>query len=330
MADDRWSLLDFMKRVDPNGAAAQIIQLLMEENNLLNTMMFKPTNKELTHQITVQTGLPNVDFVGINEGVDAVLGKTAQMAFGTGFVEARDQIDMNLIETQLNSSSFLEMESMMKMESMAQKLTSTFFNGTLATPKAFVGFTEYYSSLSSNPNNAGFNIIDGGGSANFQSIWLICWGPFRNYGVFPKAVGTSGFVRQFDGMQNATAPNGKTLRVMQTAYKWHSGLVVADWRSTVRIANLDIVELKAEAATGASGSKLVNFLIEAIERIRGVGPKSPNIYMSEEMMTILRKQIINKFNVDLTFDSVAGKQTLMFDGIPIRKVDQLVTEAQVT
>ena len=327
MADNRFTLLDVMKRVDPDGTPAQIIQLLAEENNLLRTMPFFPTNKETFHQITVQTGLPGAEFVGINEGVDATKGNTAQMTFDTGFIEMRDQIDDNLFEVTANPTNMLSMESLMKLESMSQLQTSTVFNGSLANPKSFVGLAEYYSKLSNDPQNSGFNILDGLGSGtDNESIWLICWGPMRVYGIFPKNIGTAGFVKTFDGLHNALAANAKTLRVWQNTYKWHAGLVVADWRSTVRIANLDISDLKA-SAPGATN--LTDLMVTAIERIRGVGPKSANFYMSERMMTFLRLQIRKESNVNLTFENVAGKKMMIFDGIPVNKVDQLTLEGTI-
>lgn len=327
MADNRRTLLDVMKLLDPDGSPAQVIKLLAEENNLLNTMPFFPTNKELYHQITVQTGLPGAAYVGINEGVDATKGNTAQMTFDTGFIETRDQTDDNLLQVSGNAGGLLSMETMMKLESMGQTHTSTMFNGTLANAKAFVGLIEYYSTPSTNPQNSGFNILDGGGSgSDNESIWLVCWGPMRVYGIFPKNIGTAGFIRTFDGMHNAAADNGKTLRVWQNTYKWHAGLVVADWRSAIRIANLDISLLKASAP---GETKLVDLLVTAIERVRGVGPKSPQIYMSEQMKTFLRLQIRKESNVNLTFENVAGKEVMMFDGIPVNKVDQLTLEETV-
>jgi len=328
MADNRFTLLDVMKRINPDGTPARIIQLLAEENNLLNTMPFFPTNKETFHQITVQTGLPGAEFVGINEGVDATKGNTAQMTFDTGFIEMRDQIDDNLFEVSASPTSMMSMESLMKLESMSQLHTSTVFNGTLANPKSFVGLSEYYSTSSTDPQNSGFNILNGGGTGtDNESIWLVCWGPMRVYGIFPKNIGTAGFQKIFDGMHNAVAINGKTLRVWQSTYKWHAGLVVADWRSTVRIANLDISDLQA-SAPGATF--LTDLLVTAIERIRGVGPKSPQIYMSERMMTFLRLQIRKESNVNLTFENVAGRRVMMFDGIPVNKVDQLTLEGTIT
>ena len=327
MTDNRFTLLDVMKRIDPDGTPATVIQLLAEENNLLQTMPFFPTNKETFHQISVQTGLPGAEFIGLNEGVDATKGNVAQMTFDTGFIEMRDQIDDNILTLTPNAISMISMESMMKMESMSQKITSAVFNGSLANPKEFVGLAEYYSASSTNPQNSGFNILDGGGTgADNESIWLVCWGPMRVYGIFPKNIGTAGFQNIFDGLHLVTAINQKSLRVWQNTYKWHAGLVVADWRSTVRIANLDISDLKT-SAPGATF--LTDLLVTAIERIRGVGPKSPQIYMSEQMMTFLRLQIRKESNVNLTFENVAGRKVMMFDGIPVNKVDQLTLEGTI-
>lgn len=56
----------------------------------------------------------------------------------------------------------------------------------------------------------------------------------------------------------------------------------------------------------------------------------PVFYCSRTIRSFLRRQILNKNNVNLTFDDVAGKRVLMFDGVPVRKTDALLeTEAVV-
>jgi hypothetical protein len=57
-----------------------------------------------------------------------------------------------------------------------------------------------------------------------------------------------------------------------------------------------------------------------------------SFYCSRTIKTFFRRQAINKVkNSTLTIENLAGRSTVMFDGIPIRRADSLVAdEARVT
>ena len=48
---------------------------------------------------------------------------------------------------------------------------------------------------------------------------------------------------------------------MRTYFQWDVGLSVRDWRSVVRIANIDVSDLSKDASTGAN---LIDLLDEAL------------------------------------------------------------------
>jgi len=153
---------------------------------------------------------------------------------------------------------------------------------------------------------------------------LIAWGPFRVHGIFPKR-GQAGFMRTVDGFENGEDKDGKTLRVFQIRYKWHAGLSLPDWRSAVRIANID-----TSAYGPGSPPDLINPISEAKERIRGMGPKNLALYMSEKTKIELARQMRDKLNVQLSVNQAGVMAADMFDGIPVYKVDQLRNEPQIT
>jgi len=104
-------------------------------------------------------------------------------------------------------------------------------------------------------------------------------------------------------------------------------LVVADWRYVVRICNIDVSNL----ISGSGAADLVNLMIEASERIPSLRMGKAAWYCNRTVRTALRKQIIAKSNVNLTWDSVAGKRVLAFDEIPIRRCDAILsTEAAIS
>ena len=117
-------------------------------------------------------------------------------------------------------------------------------------------------------------------------------------------------------------------RAYRTQFKWDMGLSVRDWRYVVRICNIDHSNLVA----GTGAADLIKLLIRASERLPGMGGSMRKaIYANRSITTALRLQTLEKANVNLTFDSVAGKKVMAFDGIPIRRCDALLnTESRIT
>lgn len=114
----------------------------------------------------------------------------------------------------------------------------------------------------------------------------------------------------------------------RTHYKWDTGLTLRDWRYVVRIANIDVSDLKADFSTG--GANLIDLMIQATELIPAFGNGRPVFYMPRKLRSTLRRQMINTKNVNLTLETVEGKRVTMFDEIPVRRTDAiLLTEARV-
>ena len=78
--------------------------------------------------------------------------------------------------------------------------------------------------------------------------------------------------------------------------------------------------LKSDAASGA---KLIDLMVTAIEQMNRMDGLNPVFYMPRVVRAYLRQQITNKSNVFLSMGEVAGKSVVTFDGIPCRRVDAL-------
>ena len=107
-----------------------------------------------------------------------------------------------------------------------------------------------------------------------------------------------------------------------------------DWRSVVRIANIDISDLIADTA-GAT-VKLIEYMSRAIDRIQGP-PGKLAFYAPRTVKSILRVQAMNKSTNALSVEqglNQFGQQRpgggVSFLGIPVKTVDALLyTEALV-
>ena len=94
-----------------------------------------------------------------------------------------------------------------------------------------------------------------------------------------------------------------------------------DWRYVVRISNIDVSNLG-----GSSAANLINLMIEASEMLpAGKSGVRPVFYCSRQVRTALRLQILAKNNVNLTWDTAAGKRVLAFDDIPVKRVDAITS-----
>jgi hypothetical protein len=122
---------------------------------------------------------------------------------------------------------------------------------------------------------------------------------------------------------------GNPYRAYRDHYQWKCGIALKDWRYVVRIANIDVTALVADATTGA---KLIRLMTQALERIKSLNGVRPVFYMNRTVRSILRQQQVETVkNGTLTVEEIYGKRVLMASEVPVRRTDALLnTEARVT
>jgi hypothetical protein len=122
-------------------------------------------------------------------------------------------------------------------------------------------------------------------------------------------------------IENADGSNGR-MEAYRTHYRWDVGLTVRDWRYIVRICNIDVSALTKNAA---SGSDLVDLMAQALEVVPSLSMGRPVFYMNRTVRSYLRRQIVSKVaSSTLTMDQVAGKHVMSFDGVPVKRCDQIL------
>lgn len=320
---------DFEQRMDSDRKIAKIVELLNDTNEILTDMTFLEANEGTKHTTTIRTGLPGVTWRLLNYGVAPTKSRTAQVTENTANLEAYAQVDKLLADLHNNVADFRLSEDVAFLEAMNQEMATTTWYGDSSSPEKFVGFAARYdvAPVTDDPDVLGYNVIEGGGSGSDNtSIWLIVWGPNTVHGIFPEGT-TSGFQHQDQGEDRVVDANGNYYQAYVSHYMWRIGLVVRDWRYVVRIANIDW----SAAITATSAADLVTLMIRAIERVRSISAGRAAFYMRRELKTALRLQILDKTNMNLVFENVAGEMVMSFDGIPVRISDALLnTEAVVS
>ncbi|MEE9532738.1 MAG: hypothetical protein V3W52_17300 [Syntrophobacteria bacterium] len=325
------TLLDWAKRLDPDGKTDFIVEQLSQDNEILTEMLWKEGNLPTGERTTIRTGLPSTFWRLINEGVPNSKSTTAQITEDAGMLTARSQVDKAEAELNGNVSSFRLSESMAFLEGMNQEMADTLFYGSAANPEEFVGFSNRYNDLSA---VNGQNILDAGGSSSDNSsIWFVGWGPREVFGVFPKG-SSAGLQHEDLGLDDAFDSSDNRFRAYMDEYVWKAGLVVKDWRFAVRIANIDISDLTGQTGTQAStaATAIVKLMSRAIDRLPRLSGVNTSFYANRTIISNLRVAAMDKSASAVTIDPSTNQfgetiHTTRFFGHPVRVTDAL-TEAE--
>ncbi len=321
------TLLDVARRLDPDGNIDIIVELLNETNEIIADMTFMEGNLPTGHRTTVRTGIPVPTWRKLYGGVQPTKSTTVQVTDNTGMLEAYAEVDKALADLNGNTATFRMSEDAAHLEGMNQEFAQTLIFGNEGTePEAFTGFAPRYNSLSA--ENA-LNVIDGGGAgADNTSIWLMVWGPRTVHGIYPKG-STAGLKMTDKGqvtIEDVDGAGGR-MEAYRTHYRWDVGLTVRDWRFTARVPNIDV----SDQDTPLTAEALIDFMIRASERIPSLNAGRPVFYMNRHLRENLRLGVNSRVARQLTWETFEGRRVVLFDGIPVRRVDQILeTEALVT
>lgn len=318
------TLVDLVKRQDPDGKIATIAEILHETNPILEDMVWMEGNLPTGHRTTIRSGIPAPTWRKLYGGVQPTKSTTVQVTDSCGMLEAYAEVDKALADLNGNTSEFRLSEDTAHIEGMNQEVADTIFYGNEGTePEAFTGLAPRFN-LTTADN--GDNVILGGGAGSDNaSIWLIVWGPNTVHGIIPK--GSVGGLQHKDlgevTIENVDG-NGGRMQAYRSHYRWDCGLTVRDWRYVVRIANIDKSALTVDAATGAN---LPDLMFQAIERLPNMSMGRACFYMNRTLITKLRQQSTYGVKTStLTVDNLGGTPVQTFHGIPVKRTDALAAD----
>jgi hypothetical protein len=300
--------------------------VLAERNELWEEATVIEGNLETGHRSTQRGGLPSLAWRKLNKGVTPSKSSRVQIDDDAGMLEGYAEVDKKLANLGGNVAAFRASEDKAFIEAMNQEVVDTFVYGDTDTdPEKFLGISPRFDDLSA--ANAD-NVIDMSGSgSNNTSIYLIGWSPETVTFFYPK--GAQGGLKHEDlGQVTLEDSAGRKYEGYRSHYEWDLGMSVMDWRYVVAIRNIDVSDLTKDAASGAD---LIDALIQALELIHSLSGVRPAFYVSRTIRSFLRRQIRNSTNVNLSIGEVAGKRAVMFDEVPVRRLDALLgTESQIT
>lgn len=330
------TLLDWAKRLDPNGQVPAVAELLSQQNEVLEDAVMVQGNLPTGHRVVIRTGLPTVYWRALNQGVPTSKSTTAQVDEACAMMEARSHIDAKLLELNGNSASFRLSEDSAFLEAMNQQMAGTIFSGNPGVdPKQFLGLASRYSSTSAgNGNNV---ILGGGAGSDNASMYLIVWGEQTVFMPFPKG-STAGLKQRDLGEESVQDGAGGWYQAARSLYQWDAGMVVKDWRYVVRIPNIDVSDWIGVTGSQAvsAATNLIKLMVRAIARIPNFNMGRAAFYTNRSIQEGLMIQALEKSSNALGIKDAMTQfgtitKQLEFLGIPIRKVDQLgIAETLVT
>lgn len=327
------TLLDLAKRLDPDGKIDVIAEILTQENPILEDMNFVEGNLPTGHRTTIRTGLPTPTWRKLYGGVQPTKSNTAQVTDSCGMLEAYAEVDKALADLNGNTAAFRLSEDRAHIEGMAQELASTIIHGNEGDqPEAFTGLAPRYNSLSA--ANADNIVSAGGTGSDNTSIWLVVWGDQTLHGIYPKG-SRAGLDMQDKGQVTIESVDGAggRMEAYRTHYRHDCGLTVRDWRFAARVCNIDVSALTSDgtAADRAAAQKaLINFMVQASERIPSLSKGRAVWYVNRTIREQLRLGILEKIAGNLAWETVSGKRVMTFDDIPVKRLDAINnTEARV-
>ncbi len=316
------NIVDWAKRVDPDGKIPKIAELLSQTNEVLMDIPFIEGNLPIGHRNTVRTSLPEVYFKILNRGVPISKSGTAQVDENAGNIVGWSEIDKDLAELNDNVNAFRLTEGMAFIESMNQRFIRTMFYGNPSMKtEEFAGLSPRYSQLEGASTSQ--YVIDAGGTGTqTYSAWLLNLSPMTTFGYFPKGSKT-GIEHDDQGLVTIEKQeNGVDTRqeVYRDKWAWKCGVTVKDTRFNCRIVNIAL-----------DTQNLADRMIEALDTVENTTTGKLCFAMNRTVMSMLNKQRRKDVSGGgMTYVDVDGMPKPHFWGVPIRKVDGLVAETALT
>ncbi len=338
LASNRATLVDVARILDPKGAIDKVANILQEYNDILDDIPWVEGNLATGHQMTQQTSKPTPYFRLLNEGIVPQKATTGQVSEGCAIMENRNQTDINVAKLNGNTKAFRMSQDKPMIEGFSDTLADTLIYGDSSVDEEqFNGLATRYYTLSGSPVD-GQMINAGGTGSDNTSIWLVCWGADKVYGIYPKGA-KAGLDYEDLGIQEVTtdASTGARMRAYESWMQWQVGLAVQDYRYIVRICNIDVSALLTASDASDSSANILKMMIMALGKLPPHASLSPVFYMNETVQSMLAVKLLDKSNVFLSMKEVKGSPVhrpngvLSFQGVPCRRIDSILsTEATIS
>ena len=324
------TLADWGALFKVNGQPYDVIELLNQDNTILDDIPWKEATDYDGNRTALRMTIPTIFYRRLYRGIDVSKSTVSIVKDPVAMLEARSIIDVELLELHKSQAAAYRMgEAKAFIEAMRQEAATALFYGNIkSNPDGVHGLDPRYA-FKNSPN-----VVDAGGTGSQNtSIWGIVFGENEAMGIFPKD-SKVGLEHKVLPEHDVLDPDGLAFRAVGDQYKWKIGFSVRDWRTVVRICNIDATKL--ELRKGETGFiDLHRLTIKAKNKIPAEKLSRMRWYLNSDVMTALELQASDNAsgNVTLVYrQEDAPKGGPMFKsrsitdlhGCPIRRCDAIL------
>jgi len=321
-----------------NKVIGGVAEVLMNQNAMLEDMMYTEMNEGTIHKEDIRSALPEVYYRKANQAIPSSKSTIEERSFTATHFESKSQVDRAVAERGgMDRVAYNRWnQAQGHLQAHANELADLMIYGSPATAnRKTAGLFDIYSTVSTSEETSNQVIDAGGTDSDNCSILKVHHGERSIFGVYPKGT-TAGLTR------NDHSKGGKVIKIealdvngaagslwgYEEEFLTDHGLVVKDYRQAARICNIDVSNL----VSGSGAADLIDLMISANYKIENVQNGKGVWYVNRTVEAHLHKQALTKVGAGggLNFQNVEGKQILHFLGDPIKRMDALVnSEARI-
>ena len=336
------SMADIYKRQDSTRGIADLIEMMNNTAQFVfEDFVMRECNSGTKHTHTIRTGLPDVSWGALYEGVAQSKSSTQQVDETTGFVEAMSSIDTRLLDLAgANRLAVRASESEPFVEAMAQELvTALFYHNPASNVRHPKGLGARFGAKGT--SGAGAQIVDAGGTGSDNtSVWFVTWGGRNGLNALYPQGTKAGITQEDKGEQRVLDSSSNPYYVEEELMRSYMGFGLGDYRFVSRVANVDVSNMQAGSVDLYSFMRKAYYKLHTrrLSKVRGSDDGEQMhtvIYANRDVLEALDGLASNAGSSDnftrLRPGEVEGKEVMTYRGIPIRETDALLnTEAQIT
>lgn len=267
----------------------------------------------------VITSYPEGEAVAYNEGWDAEKSAGVRVRYDSARIASRSTVDKALYDSRdprERDAWRLQQDLAFSRGLTRGVLRRVLYGNRAQDPRDINGLLNIVT-----PTNDAFKyrLIDAKGTSDgkLTDILLVNWDAKDCFLFYPQFGANLGLKVEDTGEHYETGTNGKKMRALFTEFEWQLGIAVYNPERVVRIANVDVSKLTKK---NTQGPDLLDLMIQALERLPDEQEGRVSFYMNDNTRSFLARQILNKDNVLLSLDEVAGRKVLSFRGVPIQRL----------
>jgi hypothetical protein len=341
-----YTLADLGRSLDPDGAVADMAEMLSQCNELVEDLPMVEANGLTTHVTALRTALPKGSYIRYYQGTPYTKSNRAQLEFGMSLLRDYSQVDKELVRLGGNEMALREKEDVSHMEGLSQQQSSTaIYGNSWTTPEQFTGLSPYFNTVSTATAQNAVNVFDcaGTGSSN-ASLWVLGLGDSTVYGIYPKGSKAGLLYEDKGDLVPGFDSSNQRFEAYTSLFQWQMGLVIEDWRYVIRLCNIDTT---TAGLLGSSPPDLFAILARAIVRLPTAGrtvtgitktdapdkmapPIRLKMFMDRTVRAALDVQAIRDKNVLLSPTDYAGQPIVNWRNVPLGVQDTMLnTEARI-